>query len=172
MKKTLSFILVIIISLLSVVGLSSCDDDGFEDYAEYGLKFRLPDYFRKRKEQYISIVFTTPDARFQIQAYTKEEIESDGYDFDQTVSEHAEFLIESNGLEDSEYLYDADRDVVTFYTFEIPENEDQEGIYHYFVILKSEKYLYCARMSCNVSDYENYEPLFRQWGSYIEIIEE
>lgn len=142
--------------------------DGTISYDAYGLKFRLPDYFRKRTYQYYELAYATPGATFLVQVMYKEEIEDEtmGYefDFDITVEEYVKLLIELNEYQ-CEYTYDAERDVANFYLFYSLDDIDYD--YEYYTVLKNDHALYVVLMYCAEADYENYEPLFRLWSSYI-----
>ncbi len=189
MKRILTLFIAVIFCMGLSAGLVSCadpsDDDfvgsdgkGFIYYAESGLKFRLPDYFRKRNEQYTDIVFTTPEARFQVQIMPKTDFEDPNFDFDFdfsiTVPEYTEFLINLNGWNatgECKYEYDEEKNTASFFVFWRPTPEEEYS-YYYFNILKSENAIYCVTMICEESNYENYEPLFREWSTYIKLIEE
>jgi len=179
MKKLISLVLALAMLLASVALLASCDDeaapdgatqnkDGTISYDALGLKFRLPDYFRKRTYDYYELAYATPGATFLVNVMYKEEIEDEemGYqfDFDITVEEYVKLLIELNEYECS-YVYDAERDVASFYLFY--SLDDVEYDYEYYTVLKNEGALYVVLMYCAEADYENYEPLFRLWSSYL-----
>ena len=178
MKKIIGALLLISILLCSVLALSACgeeyDDngkknkDGTVSYEAFGLKFRLPDYFRKTKIYGYSISYYTPDATFDVHIITKEEVEDveNEYEFtfDITVEEYVQFLIDINDYECS-YSYDEKYDTASFYLFYSQDNITY--YYEYYTILKNESSIYIILMMCEEELYENYEPLFRLWASYL-----
>ncbi len=161
------------------INLTSCDDDapyedeyGFIHYLDYNLKFRLPNYFRKRSVQGMEIMYSTTGATFEVQVMPEEEILDPEYqyefDFDITVEEYAEFFIDENGWS-CEYKYDPERNTANMTFFWTPSEEIGYGYYN-ITILKNENALFCAVFSCSESEYENYGPLFREWASYLEVV--
>lgn len=172
MKKLISLILLIFVVTSSALAFTACDDDGFTDYYESGLKFRLPDYFRRLNlSEGPSIVFSTPGARVEIMFMPKYDSEGEEtkyeFDFSMSVREYTEFFINLNGWE-CEYVYDEERDVTNFFVFWTPD-QTEEYTYYYFTILRNDDCIYGVVMSCLQSDFENYEALFKQWSSYISV---
>ncbi len=163
-----------------VLLLSSCGDDepgvdgaiqnkdGTISYDAFGLRFRLPDYFRKKTVPYYELCYSTPGATFRVDLIYREDVEDEtleyDFEFDLTVKEFCEYLIDYNNFE-CEYTYDETRDVGNFYFFY--SEDDVEYDYIYVTILKTEYAIYVVEMFCAEADYENYEPLFRLWASYI-----
>ncbi len=179
MKKIIGLILLISVVLTSAVALSACGEeypdggkknkDGTVTYNAYGIEFRLPDYFRKMAFQGYEMWYYTPGASVYFQVISKSEIEDPEnefeFDFDITVEEYVQLLIEMNDYE-CEYTYDADSDTASFYLFYSMDDITYE--YEYYTILKNESALYIVLMVCAEEDYENYEPLFRLWASYLD----
>ncbi len=179
LKKILSIFIVIAVVLSATLAFTSCDDDGFTDYFEHGLKYRLPDYFRKRNILGTEITYTTPGATFEVQVMPRTEIDSDNlewdfnqkFDFTITVDEYAKLMIDENGWNCyPNYTYDEQRNVANFYFFWKP-SEEMEYEYYYFSILKSNDALYVVLMTCAEEDYENYAPLFTEWAQYLEAVD-
>ena len=172
MKKILSTILLLSIALLLVFSLAACEETGYKNYTELGLKFRLPKDFRKFYLQNIDIHYSTPDANFEVQVLPKSEFEDVemGYyiSFDMTVKEYTEFFIKENEWK-CEYTYDETRDATNFYVFWTP-SEDFEYTYYYITIMKSENAFYIIMMSCVESNYPVYEEKFRAWSTYVELV--
>ncbi len=171
-KKAIYALLMLALLSSLIFALSSCGGDGFQGYYEYGLKYRLPDYFRKRNIQGTEIYYSTPGASFEVEIMSRTEIDADdsGYEFDFTISveEYTKFFISENEW-GCDYEYDEERNISSFYIFWAPVEDEYK--YYYFTILKSNDALYVVIMSCDEDKYENYEPLFREWGSYLEAVD-
>lgn len=171
LKKPLSLALALAVVLSLLLCLASCNDDGFKNYTEYGISFRLPDYFRKKTIEYYEICYATPGATFLVQVMPKSEIEDEemGYKFDFSISveDYTKFFIAENGYTGAEYVYDAERNVASF--FILYSDDDVDYTYEYYTILKSESSLYVCVMYCAESDVDNYESLFKLWGSWLSV---
>jgi hypothetical protein len=167
MKRIIGILLILTMLTGVAFSLASCNEDGFEDYEVGGLKFRLPDYFRHRKVSFADVYYSTPEAVFEAQIWTKEEIADEElqfeFDFSITVEELMQFLIEKNGYAESQdyvpYVYDAERDVATFFFF-YTDDLDDEYQYNHLTVLKNDNAIYVVRMLCYESSYERFKPMF------------
>lgn len=178
MKKIIGILLLISVLVSSCVMLSSCGEeypdngkknkDGTVTYNAYGLRFRLPDYFRKTKIPDYEIKYYTNDVSFYVDVITKEEIEDIenefDFTFDITVEEFVQYIIDFNDFECT-YTYDEKYDTASFYFYYSQDDDIYE--YIYCTVLKNESAIYMVQMVCKEEDYDNYEPLFRLWASYL-----
>ncbi len=180
MKKIVSCILFGALLLSLAFSLLACDEAGYKEYTEYGISFRLPKDFRKITVQSADIHYSTPDATFEVQYIPKGQFESSssedgglGMDFNMTVREYTEFLIDANGWADEtkeeQYKYDETRGATTFHFFWTPDIEKFPYSYYYITIMKSETAFYVAMFTCLEEHYPDYEEKFRAWSTYVNI---
>ncbi|MBQ7333235.1 MAG: hypothetical protein IJW38_02680 [Clostridia bacterium] len=180
MKKIISCILFGALLVSLAFSLLACD--GVGEYSEYGINFRLPKDFKKVNVQSLDIRYSASDATFDVQYIPKSQFESSnsedgglGMDFNMTVKEYTEFLIEWNGWsredEDSQYEYDEKRNATTFYFCWTPDAEKLPNSYYYVTVMKSETAFYVAMFYCLEENSAIYEEKFKDWSAYLSLVE-
>ena len=154
-----------------------CSEEFLVLYEELGLKFYLPNEFRKYASSVADIYYKTSDATFEVQYMPKEEFDDVemGYviPFNMTVKEYTDFLISENGWTDpdktEQYTYDEKRDSTSFTTFWTPDPEEYPWEYYYVTVMKNEKAFYVVFFICDEYKYMDYSDMFESLSERLSI---
>ena len=154
-----------------------CDKEVLTLHEELGLKFYLPEEFRKFNTVTADIHYSTPDVRFQVQYMPKtdfEDVEMGYYiSFDMTVKEYTEFLINENGWADPEkneqYTYDEARNATEFSFFWSPDPDDIPYSYYRITIMKNETAFYVVMFLCDEDKYSEYNDMIEDLSELLSI---
>ena len=154
MKRIICLFLVI----ASVFTFFSCgENDGYKTYTEGHVTFRLPEDMEKRNVSYADVYYSNKDMNFRIKAFSNSQLEEDGYYSKITVTDYVNLFMLWNGYT-ADYVYDEERDMVTFDEVTTFEGTYDDGVgniiehkshdYDYFLFFRQEGGITIVTINC------------------------
>lgn len=176
MKKLITILLILSLTLSGVLALSSCDDDGGNNHNDIGLSYYVPEDWEKLTVQYADHAYTNGEAHIEIDAQSYEELAEGTYNdmpdpWPTNVYDYVRQFVLYNSLPLSDYVYDEEKDVAYIdFEFEYPaEAGNMPDEYLLYVFMDNGEAIFVITYYCEVKYRETYEPLFHRWREMLEL---
>lgn len=175
MKKSITALISIILSLATLLSLVSCGEDvpdGYVKYEEYGFSYMLPVEMDKKTVSYAAICHSNREATLMVDYLEAESLEEMEIDPNITIKRYADKFLLLNDYDDTVYTYDEERDRVYFFaekTFEKGE-ANEETVLYYHLLMRNDYVIYIVTLYCDISLKDKYTPIFLEWADYMSIL--
>lgn len=175
MKKIICLVLL----LASTLSLFACgENDGYKTYTEGHVTFRLPETLEKKNVSYADVYYSNKDMNFRIKSFSNSQLEEDGYYSKITITDYVSLFMLWNGYT-ADYVYDKERELVTFDEVTTFEGEYDDGTgniivhkshdYDYFMFFRQEGGITVITINCKGDRKAEFEEIFKYIASTVVI---